>query len=95
MSSVFKNSKKTERGFCYKEFTDRYGCKCSLQESSLVDPSIWLGPNEIQSDEFKTEFKSQPYTRMHLSYKQVQELVEDLQAWLEMYSGYAFDDEEE
>ena len=95
MSNVFKNSRRTERGFCYKEFIDRYGCKCSLQESSLVDPSIWLGPDETQSDEFKAEFKSQPYTRMHLSYKQVQELVEDLQAWLEMYSGYAFDDEEE
>ena len=95
MSNVFKNSRRTERGFCYKEFIDRYGCKCSLQESSLVDPSIWLGPDETQSDEFKAEFKSQPYTRMHLSYKQVQELVEDLQAWLEMYSGYAFDEEEE
>ena len=95
MSDIFKNGKKTDRGFCYKEFTDRYGCECSLQESSLVDPSIWLGPNETQSDEFKAEFKSQPYTRMHLSYKQVQELVEDLQAWLEMYSGYEFEDDEE
>lgn len=95
MSNVFKNSRRTERGFCYKEFTDRYGCKCSLQESSLVDPSIWLGPDETQSDEFKAEFKSHPYTRMHLSYKQVQELVEDLQAWLEMYSGYVFEDDEE
>lgn len=93
MSNVFKNSRRTERGFCYKEFIDRYGCKCSLQESSLVDPSIWLGPDETQSDEFKAEFKSQPYTRMHLSYKQVQELVEDLQSWLNKYSDIATDED--
>ena len=40
---VFKNGKPNGRDFSYKEFYDRYGCKCSLQESSLVDPSIWLG----------------------------------------------------
>lgn len=81
---VFKNGKPNGRGFPYKEFYDRYGCKCSLQESSLVDPSIWLGPEETQSEEFKKEFTT-PYTRMHLSYKQVEELVADLQSWLEKY----------
>ena len=82
---IFKNGKPNGRGFAYKKFKDRYGCQCSLQESSLVDPSIWLGPEEDQSDEFKAEFKSSPYTRMHLSYRQVEELVEDLTAWLEKY----------
>ena len=81
--NTFKNGKPNIRGFCYKEFTDRYGAKCSLQESSLVDPSIWLGVNQKQSEEFKKEFTdSGPYTRMHLSYNQVKELVKDLQRWL-------------
>lgn len=81
---VFKNGKPNNRGFSYKKFYDRYGCKCSLQESSLVDPSIWLGPEETQSEEFKKVFTTS-YTRMHLSYKQVEELVADLQSWLEKY----------
>ena len=81
--NIFKNGKPNIRGFCYKEFTDRYGAKCSLQESSLVDPSIWLGVNQKQSEEFKKEFSdSGSYTRMHLSYNQVKELVKDLQRWL-------------
>lgn len=81
--NTFKNGKQNIRGFCYKEFTDRYGAKCSLQESSLVDPSIWLGVNQKQSEEFKKEFSdSGLYTRMHLSYNQVKELVKDLQRWL-------------
>ena len=81
---VFEKCTYTQRGFALKEFKDRYGAKCSLQESSLVDPSIWLGVDEEQDDEFIEQFKdSGPYTRMHLSYKQVELLVKDLQNWLE------------
>ena len=37
---------KTERGFERIEFKDMYGVNCSMQESSNVKPSIWLGVNE-------------------------------------------------
>ena len=85
-NKVFENCRYTQRGFAMKEFKDRYGAKCSLQESSLADPSIWLGVNEKQDQEFIEKFKaSGPYTRMHLSYKQVEKLVKDLQNWLEKY----------
>lgn len=34
----------TNRGFVIGEFTDLYGQKCSIQESSLADkPALWLG----------------------------------------------------
>lgn len=34
----------TLRGFWRAEFQDRYGCACSLQESSLAtEDAIWLG----------------------------------------------------
>ncbi len=36
--------KPTMRGFWRAEFKDRYGCACSLQESSLAtEDAIWLG----------------------------------------------------
>jgi hypothetical protein len=38
---------KTERGFAISEFTDRYGAKCSLQESSLAtENAIWFGVDD-------------------------------------------------
>jgi hypothetical protein len=36
----------TSRGFQIIEFTDIYGIECSLQQSSLATPAVWLGPNE-------------------------------------------------
>lgn len=36
----------TNRGFEYIEFTDDYGQKCSIQESSSVTPRIWIGVND-------------------------------------------------
>lgn len=35
--------KKTIRGFGIIKFNDDYGEECSLQESSAVEPHIWLG----------------------------------------------------
>lgn len=82
-NKVFKNCEYTQRGFAKKEFKDRFGAKCSLQESSNIIPSIWLGVDEEQDEEFNEKFKGAPsYTRMHLNYEQVQELVDDLQRWL-------------
>ena len=36
---------KTNRGFEIQHFIDDYGVDCSIQESSSVDPHIWLGVN--------------------------------------------------
>lgn len=34
----------TLRGFGLIEFVDSYGRDCSLQESSNIEPHVWLGP---------------------------------------------------
>ena len=41
------NLSPTQRGFLRGEFTDRYGAKCSIQQSSLAtEGAIWLGVND-------------------------------------------------
>lgn len=45
---------KTSRGFKQVKFTDRYGCPCSLQASSLAEyvkpgtSAVWLGTDDAQ-----------------------------------------------
>jgi hypothetical protein len=56
------------RGFAWANFRDTYGEPCSLQESSLISPHIWLGRDQM---------------RMHLSQEQVKELLPMLQAFVE------------
>lgn len=34
---------KTNRGFELQHFTDDYSVNCSIQESSAIEPHIWLG----------------------------------------------------
>lgn len=76
--------KKTARGFEIIEFTDKYGEKCSLQQSSIVGSeqpgatAIWLGCDENG----KTHLGEQLSPRMHLDRKQVKEIVKHLKAWL-------------
>lgn len=54
--------RKTERGFRRGEFTDRYGLKCSIQESSLATGAcIWLGV-----DDANPQIMSSDATRMGL-----------------------------
>jgi hypothetical protein len=45
----------TQRGFGRGEFTDRYGARCSIQESSLAgeEAHIWFGANEIGLKRFE------------------------------------------
>jgi len=60
---------KTARGFARIDFTDEYGNKCSLQESSWAEKdAIWLGVDE---------------TRMHLARAQAKKLLPHLQAFVE------------
>lgn len=44
----------SDRGFYIGEWTDRYGVRCSIQESSLADEEahIWLGCNDIGLKKF-------------------------------------------
>ena len=71
----------TKRGFEYIDFIDRYGAKCSLQQSSLAEfvkpgtSAIWLGVernlNNIEVNE-----------RMHIDLKQAKALVKVLNKWI-------------
>ena len=64
-----------DRGFIGYEFTDLYGSKCSIQESSLAtDNAIWLGVNK--------DFKGKECTRMHLNIEQVKELLPQLRYFI-------------
>lgn len=60
----------TQRGFAYAEFTDRYGVKCSIQDSSLATESaIWLGVH------FAGVGYRDVSSRMHLTQDMVAELL--------------------
>jgi len=83
-----------ERGFAYTEFTDSYGVPCSLQESSNIKPSIWLGTQPktythwLTPDKGKYEERMIPenmmvHTRMHLSQEQVKQLLPFLKHFAE------------
>lgn len=39
---------KTNRGFEVQHFEDDYGVDCSIQESSSIEPHIWLGVHRPQ-----------------------------------------------
>lgn len=87
------NVEHTPRGFGRIEFTDRYGVECSLQKSSLAtEDAIWLGCNEanpqtlIPGEGWKPVPMPEEYianTRMHLTRKQVSELLPHLQKFVE------------
>lgn len=87
---------KTQRGFGIIEFTDRYGLKCSLQDSSLAtEPAIWFGVDNPEVIEFTNFPNLGPYkkiqlpeninisSRMHLTQSQVKELLPFLQRFAE------------
>jgi hypothetical protein len=58
----------TERGFGVITFTDSYNQKCSLQDSSNVDPHVWLG---VDVDLNNKDVDA----RMHLTPDQVKTLL--------------------
>lgn len=57
---------KTERGFAIARFKDTYGKECTIQESSSIEPRLWVGCGE---------------DRMHLSPVQCLVLAETLREW--------------
>ena len=48
---------KTSRGFEVKYFKDSYGIDCSIQESSAIEPYIWLG---VDNPELKVIWSDLP-----------------------------------
>lgn len=88
--------KKTERGFAIGEFTDDHDVPCTIQKSSLAtEDAIWLGCAELGVKVFDAgkgwvdyEFPD-PSTkyignnRMHLTRKQVRDLLPLLNKFVE------------
>jgi hypothetical protein len=81
---------KTEREFNVIEFSDRYGEKCSIQKSSLAtENAIWFGITEAEPKILASKIQhngtgwaTYPLhpdvfinTRMHLTQKQVKQLL--------------------
>ena len=83
---------KTARGFSIIDFKDRYDVECNIQESSLAtDDAIWIGcanpEPKIMSDKGWVPYKIPEYvlinTRMHLTRRQVKELLPILANFVE------------
>lgn len=88
----------TSRGFLRADFRDAYGAACSIQESSNVDPHLWLGcdgglhhrclpsgafiPGEVISDE-DGERGFTCSSRMHLTREMAAELIPMLRHFVE------------
>jgi len=68
----------TQRGFAFAEFEDTNGEKCSVQDSSSAfEAKLWLG------QETGTHHLGQCSARMHLTQRQVAELMPILQRFVE------------
>lgn len=66
----------TQRGFLRGEFVDRYGEKCSIQESSIAGEfCLWLGCEH----ETKAKDGEPVGARMHLTQELAAELIPLLQ----------------
>ena len=71
----------TPRGFMRADFSDRYGAKCSIQESSLAtEDALWLGCNE------GSHHRGQCSARMHLTREMAATLIPLLQHFVD--TGY-------
>ena len=90
--SKLSDKKFTSRGFAFYDFEDRYGAKCSIQESSLAtEEAIWLGCDDADPKVLVPGKGWQPVnmpegyianTRMHLTVDQVAELLPILQRFV-------------
>ena len=77
----------TPRGFTRYEFEDRYGQKCSLQESSLATESaIWFGVYNTgpHLEGPGGQRNEKIMARMHLTHMQVAQLLPLLQHFLDV-----------
>lgn len=84
---------KTPRGFVVGSFIDAYGVACSIQESSSVEPHLWLGCNDPNAKIFpgnNTGWHEYPLppnvsctTRMHINQEQAAALIPLLQHFVQ------------
>ena len=83
----------TQRGFQVIEFQDSYGISCNIQESSSVEPHIWLGVKDLKPEimgkkgweTFEVPDGVLFHNRMHLNREHASGLVEVLQNWLKSF----------
>ena len=89
----------TQRGFAIGEFKDAYGTECVIQQSSSVEPRIWLGAKKLEVKEFVAFREPEAWVtlefentmehhfvgneRMHLSQENVKQLLPLLQRFAE------------
>lgn len=84
----------TQRGFSKGKFKDQYGLVCSIQESSLAtEDCIWLGIDEPKLTVFDSNMGNYVVndlpknwrvdSRMHLTRKQVSDLLPLLQGFVD------------
>lgn len=76
----------TPRGFQIWTFKDFYGQKCSIQESSLAsENALWIGvDNTGPNIEGPSGFTNEDVNfRMHLTYDQVNHLIENLKTLMD------------
>lgn len=75
------NLTETSRGFKRGEFVDRYGAKCSIQESSLAGENcVWLGCDHETIHHVTGESCG---ARMHLTRDMAVAIVMHLQRFIE------------
>lgn len=84
MSMTFDNH--TERGFGYttfefSDYPDTPPRQFTVQESSLVEPHLWVGPTEVYVD--LGSGQPELMTRAHMDVEAVRKLRDTLSAWLE------------
>ena len=74
--------KYTNRGFRLLLFKDDYSEDCSLQDSSLVEPHVWLGidkPKMLKGNNLvELPNGMVVFARMHLNQKQARQLADEL-----------------
>lgn len=91
----------TERGFAGVLFQDDSGLRCSLQESSAVEPHVWLGVAETRVRQLVPQRGwqdvpiprgSQAATRMHLTIDMARQLIAELQYFVDNGRVYVAED---
>lgn len=79
----------TNRGFGYTEFefSDYRSTPprmFQIQESSLVEPRLWIGPDTVYAD-LNNDGNPVLMNRVHMDVESVKKLRDTLSAWLEEF----------
>lgn len=76
---------RTPRGFGYAQFTDCIGQGCSAQDSSSIEPALWLGVENTGPNITGPlgKYSENVSVRMHLKRKDVCQLIKLLQSFVD------------